>query len=193
MAFANTRLSITVDDGGALDGLANIRAGARKGILERAMRKTVRPLVPRLKTLMPRETGLLRRSIGSKVKGYKQKAAVVGLVGARTKQGVVLKRKSSWSGARKQIPSKYAHLVDRGARPHTIRIRGKRVDHPGVQGTQAISSINGESARLNTELSHMIHREYEVAWNKALAKGKTLRASQNAAARKAAAIAARGG
>jgi len=77
--------------------------------------KAMRPVVQKAKSLAARRSGLLRRSIGIKTKLYPKKLVVATVVGARanvmqeTVDPVTKQR-------RRQIPSKYAHLVEYGHR-----------------------------------------------------------------------------
>jgi len=71
-------------------------------------------------------TGMLRKSLGSKVGIHRQTGAVYAMAGPRRKtDGFITKAWSPWTKKTIDvIPSKYAHLVERG---HVVVIRGKVV------------------------------------------------------------------
>jgi HK97 gp10 family phage protein len=66
------------------------------------------------RSLVPVETGVLKRSIGQKVGRNKVRSAHYVVIGPRKQ----FKEKGRW-------PVKYAHLVEGGTQPHTIKRRGR--------------------------------------------------------------------
>lgn len=92
-----------------------------KRVVRVASRKSMQPVAKAMKAKAPRETGLLKKSIGLKVKGYKRAGIVVTLVGPRTgfKTEVIV---DTPNGPRKEFrdPTKYAHLVEFGTAPHDV-------------------------------------------------------------------------
>lgn len=110
-----------------------------------------------MKRLAPRDSGLLRRSIGSKTKTYsrgKNRGTTVGIVGPRVGFRQAVPR-TMWlvKGDKRRLlrrtktveadPVKYAHLVDLGTKPHAITFKhgGKSitVKHPGSKAQSFIA------------------------------------------------------
>jgi len=116
--------------------LEGLKKSVRNTILRQAMRKATAIVVKAAKSKVPTRTGLLKKSIGAKVKMYKS-GEVVGIVGPRSgfkKKVVLLGRRGAILGTKKagkllaaggkeamQNPTRYAHLVEDGSRhasPH---------------------------------------------------------------------------
>lgn len=80
------------------------------------------------KARAPKDSGLLKLSIGQKVKRYKRSGSVVGVVGARV--DFAGKKVVSIRGSSKRLenakPHKYAHLVEFG----TVRSRPRAFMRP---------------------------------------------------------------
>jgi len=88
--------------------LQQLAGGAQRRIVRPAVSKALTPINRAAKRRCPVETGLLKRSIGKKVKAYKWSGTVWGGVGPR----VGYKKQmpdGSWRN-----PTKYAHLVELG-------------------------------------------------------------------------------
>lgn len=176
---------ISTDDGGILQALNDIKQGPRRQILQKAMRFAIKPLPAKVKAQVPRETGTLRKAIGTKVTAPKIKPTVAGIVGARRMPNMA-RRVSSWGvNPTKVSPTRYAHLVDKGTKAHSLtsdkyRVfgvnRGSRtIAHPGAQAkpflaTVAASSSGGTVKRFVENLK----AQYDQAWNKAIANGKSI-------------------
>lgn len=82
----------------------------RKGLLK-AGRFAVKPIIGTARANIPVDTGTLKKSIGLKVKVYKQSGVAAFVVGPRSGFATT-------DGKRKLDPRYYAHLVERG---HVIR------------------------------------------------------------------------
>ena len=80
-----------------------------KRVVVGASRKAMRPVITAARAAAPVDTGLLKKSIGAKVKVYPRKGNIVSMVGARGG----FKDKDT-----KQNPAIYAHLVEGG---HVLR------------------------------------------------------------------------
>lgn len=146
--------------------------GALNGIPNSAMRRVQRSGMMRanslvskeMKRLAPRDSKLLSKSIGSKVKTYSRGnnvGVVVGIVGPRVGFAQVVPR-TMWlvKGTGKKLfrrtkmvksdPVHYAHLVDRGTKPHSITFkwRGRTITvrHPGAKAkpfvTKALENVH---------------------------------------------------
>lgn len=89
--------------------LNKLKRGVKNKILRKAITKSCQPVAKAAKANTPIETGLLKKSLGHKVKTYKDD--VVGIVGPRRGMGKVVTVRG-----RKvyRDPVKYAHLVERG-------------------------------------------------------------------------------
>lgn len=115
-------------------------------LVRRVMRKAVRaganPIVRTARQNVPRSTGLLRKSLGTKVKTYNN-GTIVAIIGPRTgfKQLV---------NGKPRNPTKYAHLVEFGTKAHLIgragiyfRVLrewvGGPIEHPGSTGTRFLT------------------------------------------------------
>jgi hypothetical protein len=112
------------------------------------------------KAAAPRQSGLLKKAMGRKVKGYRGSAVAV--IGARAAvQG-------AYKG-RKRVPANYIHLVEGGARPHGIPIskgpaKGRIVRHPGSAGTHFLeAAYRGNKAAaesaMKAKLKETVERE----------------------------------
>lgn len=93
-------------------------------------RKIMRPavsagLVPfnkSAKRRAARSSGLLSKSIGTRVKVYRRSGVVYGVVGPRTRFSAMV----GGVTARREIPTKYAHLVEFGTSAHIIRPKNRK-------------------------------------------------------------------
>lgn len=97
----------------------------RKKVLRQAVAGAARTVAKTAKANVKavKETGLLGRSIGSKVKAYaKGSKSTVGVVGPRKGfREAVIRKRGKWKPAAPKPsgyadPTKYAHLVERGTR-----------------------------------------------------------------------------
>lgn len=120
-------------------------------------------------------TGMLKKSIGSKVGVNRKNGQVYAMAGPRRKKEMPeVKAYSPWTKKMVQVvPSKYAHLVERG---FNLKIRGKVVKRvPGKpflrpSFDEAKSQINEETkAALDAELAKLFAAK-SAAEAKALAK-----------------------
>lgn len=170
--------SVTTNDGGIMQALDGIKRGPRRQIMAKAMRIAVKPLPSMVKAATPRETGALRKYISSKVTALKTKAIAYGIVGARTGSKEQKVRKSSWSTKPQDInPVRYAHLVNKGTKPHSISVKGgKSFQHPGAKAQPFIPQVAAaQKASTVSRFVTALKSEYDKAWTKALGKGKTIR------------------
>lgn len=118
-----------------LEGLESV---TREKILRKAITTAIKPIEQHAKALAPVShdpklvPGLLRRSIGSIIKTYKNSGLVVGIVGPRTGYRTQLGERSRGRSAGKayyQDPANYAHLVEFGVSAHAYKTRAG--SHPG--------------------------------------------------------------
>lgn len=127
--------------------------------------KVIRRIVPRASELAtdsvladarrraPEETGLLKESLGKKQKLYRRSGTFVTVVGPRMgfKRIVKVFDREGRSKPRYRNPVNYAHLVEKGTKPHSLRTAGKGVvsravhklrskNHPGTVARPFIST-----------------------------------------------------
>jgi hypothetical protein len=92
-----------------LRNLRGVKASVRNRALRTGVTKVSRRMAAAAKAKVDKRTGLVKKSIGSKVKTYKNRAVVVGIIGPRTgfKQRVVLPDGST----EVEDPAKIAHFI----------------------------------------------------------------------------------
>lgn len=137
-----------------LDRLKGVDEKTRKKTLRKAIGAGTRIMTKAIKRNLP--AGLLRKSIGSKIKVYRNSGVVVGIAGPRTgfKQMVTMKDGS----AVLQDPSAISHLVEGGRRSVTVKnkralaskgkVYGKRVAAvaPTHFTKRALESAGGDAS-----------------------------------------------
>ncbi len=171
------QINTAVNADNVFEALAQIKRGPKRGIMTKAMRAALKPLPGIVKAAVPRELGLLRKFISQKVKFYVARTTAIGLVGPAVRPAVVMRRPSSWSTQpQRQNPVKYAHLVERGTRPHDIRTkRGGTIMHPGAKAHPFMGpAAESTGPRIVASYRDFLVAEYQKAWDKAAAKGKTI-------------------
>lgn len=113
-------------------------------------------------------TGMLRKSLGSKVAVHKKTGQVYAMAGPRRKKdGFVGEAWSPWLKKMvKVVPSKYAHLVERG---FGLKIRGKVVKRvPGNPFVRpAFDEVKGQ---IDTETANILQQELDKLFAKKAAK-----------------------
>lgn len=178
-----------------LNNINSIKGSKMRSIARTAITKACRPIVRAAKRNAPRDSGLLRRSIIQVVRTYQD--TVFGVVGpaAGVKETVP---RTMWAvegdGPRfsartgrplasrlirkvrmvMAIPALYAHLVEKGTRPHAIGQRsalrqGRQggATHPGTKGTFFMKRA-WESTR--AEAQAIINREVAAGLRKVASK-----------------------
>jgi HK97 gp10 family phage protein len=135
---------------GKVDGLEDLKralAGVDGRVRKKALRKGVNAaagvILKRARQKVPVRLGLLKKSLGRKVKVYRKEGAVVGIVGPRT-------------GFRRQVgttkdgrpvfenPTQIAHLVEKGTR----RSRAKPFMRPALEESRGdVSSAVAEAVQ----------------------------------------------
>lgn len=164
-------MPLGVRDGVKLDGdleLANLLRELpgrveRKG-LRAAVTAGAAPVVQATRRNVARDTGLAKKSIGRKIKQYRQTAVAV--IGAkRDVQAIVNTRR----GKRKAVPANYLHLIEGGAKPHTEVITTKNgaqqtIHHPGAKAKPALRPAYEETKQaareaMTQKLSQVVEAE----------------------------------
>jgi len=116
----------------AVDALGAVEKKVRKSLLRKAAVAGGKIVMRKYKDTVAKRSGTLARSIGHKVKVYQ--GAATDVIGARTGMTAVVK-------GRMEDPSKIAHLVEFGTRPHSTR-RGSKLGRRG-------KADEGQTGKLN--------------------------------------------
>lgn len=116
--------------------LRDIDAKVARKVLKKAIGEAIKPVVKTAMELVPVETETLKKSLGKKIASYKSGLIVTGIAGPRydktPKKGKPAKPKKfakTFTRGGKQvtrIPTFYAHLVEKGTRPHALG-KGSRI------------------------------------------------------------------
>lgn len=93
--------------------MAGLPAQVARRVLRPALNAEGSKVVTQSKQLVPKQTGLFKRSMGKKTKTYTQTGNIIVIVGPRTGYRQVI-------GGKPHDPVKYAHLVEFGAKPHFL-------------------------------------------------------------------------
>ena len=95
-------------------GLLDKRVRSRA--ITKAVRKAAQPVIKTSKGLVPRDTGLLRLSLGQKVRTDRRRGQTYSVVGARLH--IAGKKAAAIRGGltRARVPANYADLVELGTR-----------------------------------------------------------------------------
>lgn len=128
------------------EALKSLPGKVQRSILRPAMSKATKPvfMAARVNARKVKDTGLLAKGITRKVVTYKNGALVV-VIGPSTKHRQEVVRKRSFSKKPQMVdPSKYAHLVEYGTRPHSLT-KGDKLARTGamekLRQAKAIANI----------------------------------------------------
>lgn len=129
MAILRTKVAID------LSGLKKLeKATQQRRVTQKAVKSGAKVVQSAAKGSAPRASGALRQSLGVKAeKGRKGKTIAFAVVGPRKKVRKLVKRKGSRMPI-VAVPAFYAHLVERGTRPHAIG-KGSRLARRGKAGS----------------------------------------------------------
>lgn len=98
-------------------------------VVKKAVRDTIRPVVLQARAAAPKgKTGMLRKSIKSKVVAYRRNDFVDGIVGVSRIEAVI--------DGKKIKPSNYAHLVEYGTGPRSVKNAKIMTDGEQLFGTK---------------------------------------------------------
>jgi hypothetical protein len=93
-----------------------LKATVRNRIARQVTRKEIKPLVAATRAAAPARTGGLRKSIGSKIKTYRNNDVTVGIVGSRMRwkreRGVYVRGKHA-GFARIYRPARIIHILEK--------------------------------------------------------------------------------
>lgn len=115
-----------------------LKRNVRDKIVRPSVNKALDPVLSAAKALVRKRTGLLQKSLGKRLRQYR--GTFVGITGPRTGsqttgRGRKRKKKLSALGLKFKaagvMPSKYAHLLEKGTRPHSLR-KGSKLLRKGL-------------------------------------------------------------
>lgn len=150
------------------------KPASRRKITRPAVGAAAAEIVKQAKKHVPKESGLLRKSLGSKT--WTKGDVVAGLAGPRRGFKQQAKRKNTWKGATLSNPVKYAHLVEFGTRPGFRRytsgpLAGREMAHPGTRPRPFLRPAMQKADTYNIIRKRMA-QEFIKERAKAAAKGK---------------------
>lgn len=123
--------------------MKNLTAQVSRRVLRPALNAEGSKVVAQAKRLVPKVTGLFKKSLGKKTKTYVQSGNIIVVAGPRTgfKQVVAGKPRD---------PVKYGHLVEFGTRPHIVKVHQARLKssgnrsfnqmHPGARAKRPLTN-----------------------------------------------------
>lgn len=94
-----------------LQKLASLRSAQQRAVRRRAMMVASKPVLDTAKNLVNVETGLLKRSLGRRVRSYRSGSVVTIIIGPRSGFKQEVKRKHGYVLAN---PTRYAHFSEFG-------------------------------------------------------------------------------
>jgi HK97 gp10 family phage protein len=154
----------------ALASLDAVPKALRKKLLKKAVTLASRRVTRQAKAnIKGVGTGLLKRSLGQKLKSYQGGEVQVGLVGPRKGFATVVR-------GRKADPVRYSHFVEKGTRPHSVKsgaalARRGKADvgqtgrmHPGAQARPFLMPAGrAVSAGAKAEMADLLRAGIEAA------------------------------
>lgn len=174
------------------NSLSVVRSEIQKKILRGGVSFAIAPLKPAEQQAAPTKMGVLRRSIGVRVKAYKE--VVFAAIGPLAKYKETVSGTFPFHGPRNlkpriQKPSKYAHLVEGGVKPHFIPAPGWGKDakktvqhftakstpgwkHPGSKSQPFINTVSvAMSGKVKERFSSYVIKRIETEYRKSIQKG----------------------
>jgi len=104
--------------------LRELGSRTAKRVIRQAVRAAAKPVIKTARQLVPRVTGLLRASLGVRIKTYKR-GVVAAIIGPRVEFKSKI-REGLEGKQKKQIPANYAHLVEFGTDRHVVVPKHKK-------------------------------------------------------------------
>jgi HK97 gp10 family phage protein len=125
----------------------------RRRILKRAMEAASKPMLSAIKQSAKsvRRFGYLAQSIGKKTLAVKR--------GGGERLRVIIGPKADFvrvKDGRKEWPAKYAHLVERGTKPHMVQQRNRIWQHPGTPPRWFMAHAYRATKAQSAEIAHTI-------------------------------------
>jgi len=145
--------------------LKSLEDKEQRTAIRRALTRSAQPMVKEARNLAPKETGLLKKSLGSVSRWYQRGGAAsdgTAWVGVGVRKGFEAEGRN---------PRKYLHLVIEGAQPHMIRgnmtlPNGHRVkvEHPGARPNDFLATaFNKKRSEANDRFFQMVFDQVEKA------------------------------
>lgn len=112
--------------------LSRLKEAVNRRVLRKAVTAASKPVLKEAKAKAPKETGLLKKSLGRRTKTYRNSGTAVAVVGPREgfKKEVTVNGKTEVRN-----PVKYAHLVEYG----TIQTAAHPFLRSAWEGTKAVA------------------------------------------------------
>lgn len=104
------KLVVTIDP---ITALRELKGAVQRRVLRKAIRNGAKPVIDAMRALAPKDTGTLKKSIGSRVTTTRKKQ-VVAIIGPRRRFTRVVK-------GRTYTATKYRHLVEKGRKAVKIK------------------------------------------------------------------------
>lgn len=179
-----------------IDEVRNALAGVRKSvatrILKNALTFALKPVPRAVSAAVPTLYGTLKRSIINRIKSYTKNAVAVGMTGPKTTyKEIVAGTPAPFMGpkyAKPHVnkPSKYAHLVEKGAKGHFVPAPGygrkgvKRTaaavpgwNHPGAKAQPFLQkTASAMSATVIQRFRDQVLKRVDIEFKRALSKGR---------------------
>ncbi len=154
---------------GTQRALVNVGGKASTRAMRAGVTAGANPQVKALRARLPVDGGPLRKATTKKVKQYRRGAIVLAIIGARNRRIPSTRKKGGV-----QNPALYFHLVDQGAKAHSIPgpvafrsgdrlIVTRNVQHPGVQGAQyAAAAARASTSQAQGEFNRKFKAKLEA-------------------------------
>lgn len=145
--------------------LKKFTPAVQRRILRPALNAEGQRVLVQARSNVPVDTKLLKRSLGKRTKTYKDGRVIV-IVGPRRGFREIHK-------GRPKNPSNYAHLVEFGAAPHTLKVHSARLAsskgqkfqqmHPGAPAQKPLTrayqtALNGAAERMASRMAQEIEK-----------------------------------
>jgi len=101
---------------GVLKAMGTLKGSAQRRVVRKAITEATKPILKDAKARAPKESGLLKKSMGRKTVTLKKKGIVLGFIGPRTgfKRQVTIKQRGKPPRTVTRDPVRYAHLREFG-------------------------------------------------------------------------------
>lgn len=127
--------------------LEDLDAKLRKRVLKKAVGEASKMVLRAAKAGVRKDTGLLKKSLGRKVKVYRHSGVVVAIVGPRKGFKTAVTRKGQ-AKATFANPTQYAHLVELGtSRSQAFPFMGPAFEQTKAAAREAMEEIVAEGLK----------------------------------------------
>lgn len=169
-----------------MKSLANLKGAVQRRLVRGALTAAARVVAKEMKALAPRDSGLLKKSIGQVVRTYRNKGVTLAVIGPRRGFKRFVNRTRA-DGSKRQVmsdPVKYARLVEFGTEPHALgkgsdlltkkKSKGKQhgLMHPGTRAQPFIRpALERKKAEAMNVFTQKLREGMEREAAKAAARG----------------------